>query len=163
MTLSRLRPLDVKFLFNDRAYKLGETINVMLELGARGEVEVREARLDLVCDEHYVESYTVNVPVGPRADAGAPPGLGGLYSSATVPKEVHKDIKESYVHSGEVFLTNSWLRSSAVNQYSVRLSIGTERPPHASIATVKWRLELVVDVARARDVRARHKVNVLLS
>lgn len=163
MTLSKLRPLDVKFLFDDRPYRLGETINVMVELGARGEVEVREARLDLVCEEHYVESYTTNVPVGPRADTGAPPGLGGLYSSATVPKEVHKDIRESYVHSGEVFLTNSLLSSSAVNQYSVRLGVGTERPPHAGIATVKWRLELVADIARARDIRARHKVNVLLS
>ena len=32
MPLSRIRSLGVKFLFDDRPYKLGETISVMLEL-----------------------------------------------------------------------------------------------------------------------------------
>lgn len=81
MPFSRIRPLDVKFLFDDLPYKLGETISVMLELSASNEIEVREARVDLVCEEHYTESYTVNVPIGQRADTGAPAGLGGgVYS-----------------------------------------------------------------------------------
>ena len=162
MPISRLRPLDVKILFDDRPYELGETITVMLELSARGEIEVREARVDLVCEEHYTESYTVNVPIGQRADMGAPAGLAGVYIPASVSKEVHKDVKESYVHSSVVFLTDSLLSSGSTDRYDVRLEIDQEPPPHASSAIVKWRLELVVDVARARDVKTRHKVNVAL-
>ena len=162
MPISRLRPLDVKLLFDDRPYKLGETISVMLELSARGEIEVREARVDLVCEEHYTESYTVNVPIGQRADTGAPAGLAGVYIPASVSKEVHKDIKESYVHSSVVFLTDSLLYSGAIDRYDISLGIEPEPPPHVSTAIVKWRLELVVDVARARDVKTKHKVNVEL-
>jgi hypothetical protein len=162
MPISRLRPLDVKLLFDDRPYKLGETMSVTLELSARREIEVREARVDLVCEEHYTESYTVNVPIGQRADTGAPAGMSGVYIPASVSKEVHKDIKESYVHSSVVFLTDSWLRSGAVDRHSIRLEIEQEPPLHVSTAIVKWRLELVVDVARARDIKTRHKVNVAL-
>ena len=45
-----------------RPYRLGETIKIMVELGANGDVEVREARVDLVCEENYLESYNVMVP-----------------------------------------------------------------------------------------------------
>ena len=160
MPLSRIRPLDAKLLFDDRPYSLGETINATVELNARSEIEVREARLDLVCEEHYTESFTVNVPIGQRADTGAPSGMGGVYIPASVPKLVHKDIKETYVHSSGVFLTDSSLREGAAMPISVRLEIDPEPPPHASVGTVKWRLEVVVDVARARDIKTRHRIRV---
>jgi len=170
MPLSSLRPLDVKLLFDDRPYNLGETIDVTVELEPRREVEVREARVDLVCEERYVESYTVHVPAGGSAAAVGDLG-GGLFGPGAqpplppprVPKEVHKDVKVSYIHSSEVFLTNSLLRPGAVDRHNIGLGIEPEPPPHASTATVSWRLEVVVDVARARDVKARHKVDVALS
>ncbi len=160
MPISRIRPLDAKLLFDDRPYSLGETINAMVELNARSEIEVREARLDLVCEEHYTQSYTVNVPIGQRADTGAPSGMGGVYIPVSIPKQVHKDIKETYVHSSGVFLANSSLRSGAAAPFSVRLEIDQAPPPHADIGTVRWRLEVVVDVARARDIKTRHRVRV---
>ncbi len=169
MPLSRLRPLDVKLLFDDRPYNLGETIDVTVELDSRREVEVREARVDLVCEERYVESYTVHVPAG--GSAAAVGEMGGMFGAGGPPhiprprvaKEVHKDNKESYIHSSEVFLTNSLLRPGAVDRHNIRLGIEPEPPPHASTATVRWTLEVVVDVARARDFKARHKVDVALS
>ena len=79
MPFSRLRPLDVKLLFDDRPYMLGETIDVMLELSARGDIEVREARVDLVCEEYYVESFNVMVPDIKTGRSG-----GGLYGGSTI-------------------------------------------------------------------------------
>ena len=49
----RLRPLDVILTFEDRSYKLGETISCDVELVAKADVEVREARIDLVCQVHW--------------------------------------------------------------------------------------------------------------
>ena len=168
MTLSRLRPLDVRFLFDDRPYRLGETLDIVVELSARGEIEVREARLDLVCEENYIESYNVMVP-----DIKTGRAMGGLYGGSSIaagytptpmiPKLVNKEHRETYVHSSVVFLTDSMLSSGATDQYDIRLGIEPEPPSHVSIATVKWRLEVVVDVARARDVKAWHKVKVVLS
>ena len=167
MPISRLRPLDVKILFDDRPYKLGETINVMLELSARSEIEVREARVDLVCEEYYVESYDIMVP-----DIKTGRSMGGLYGGSgiatgytptpMIPKQVTKEHRETYIHSSVIFLADSLLNSGVTDQYDVRLGIETELPPHAGISVVKWRLELVVDVARARDVKTRHKVDVEL-
>ena len=61
--VSRLRPLDVNLVFEDRPYKLGETINLTMELTPRGDVEVREGRVDLMCEERWQEVSTVMVPV----------------------------------------------------------------------------------------------------
>ena len=49
----RLRPLDVILNFENRSYKLGETISCNVELDARVDVDVREGRIDLVCQVHW--------------------------------------------------------------------------------------------------------------
>ena len=165
MPLTRILPLDLKLLFDDRQYKLGEFMDIVVEVTARGDVEVREARVDLVCEEHYWESFNVMAPDIKTARSG-----GGLYGGSSVaagytptpmiPKQVNKEIKESYVHSSVVFLTDTWLRPGVTDRHVIRLEVGSEPPPHASNATVKWRLETAMDVARARDVKKRHKVKM---
>lgn len=168
MPLTRIRPLDVKLLFDDRPFKLGEAIDIVVELSARGDVEVREARVDLVCEEHYWDSYSVMVPdiqTG-RSVGGFYGGMGtaaGYTPTPMIPKQVNKEIRETYVHSSVVFLTDTWLRPGVTDQYSIRLELGSEAPPHASTATIRWRLEMAADVARARDVKTRHKVKVELA
>ena len=47
----RLLPLDLEFDFEDRAYKLGETIRVSVDMTPKADVHIREARVDLVCQE----------------------------------------------------------------------------------------------------------------
>ncbi len=48
---SRLFPLGVKVSFEDRVYGLGETINLALELSPKRDMQAREGRVDLVCEE----------------------------------------------------------------------------------------------------------------
>ena len=168
MPLTRIRPLDVKFELDDRPYKLGETMDIVVEVSARGDVEVREARVDLVCEEHYWESYSVMVPdikTGRSAGGlyGGPGTAAGYTPAPLIPKQVNKEIRETYVHSSVVFLTDTWLRPGVTDRYNARLEVASEPPPHASNATLKWRLETAVDIARARDVKTRHKVKVELA
>ena len=103
MPLSRIRPLDLKLAFADRSYGLGETIHATVELTPRSDVEIREARVDLVCEEQYLESYTVQVPSGQPSDAGSPFNIGGTYVPPRIPKQVTKDVRQTYVHSSVVF------------------------------------------------------------
>ena len=98
MPLSRIRPLDVTLVCDDRQYKLGEAIDIVVELSARGDVEVREARVDLVCEEKYVETYNVMVPDIKTGRSGG--GLLGGTSIAVgytptpmIPKQVVKEHK----------------------------------------------------------------------
>ena len=125
MVISRLRPLGVKLDFGDRSYKLGETINITVELNPRGDVEVREGRVDLVCEVRWREISTVKVV----ASRGGMPKLGGYAPpTAWVTKQVTKDRKETYVHSSVVFLTNTQLHSGAPGRYNTRLDIQPEPP-----------------------------------
>ena len=151
--VSRLRPLEVNLVFDDRLYKLGETIDLVVELTARGDVEVREGRVDLVCDARYTERYTVmaaeRIPGPDRA-----PG-----TRFSVPRQITKEHKETYVHSSVVFTTDARL-ASGTRQYRAQLEIGPESPAEGHQPTVKWTLVAAIDVTRARDVKSRQRVKV---
>ncbi len=49
----KLKPLELSFDFEDREYDLGDTIDIHVDLSPNGEVDVREARVDLVCEERF--------------------------------------------------------------------------------------------------------------
>ena len=153
--VTRLFPLNVKVSVEDRSYRLGETINLTVELSPRRDMEVREARVDLVCEEVWREVFTVMMPVrghSPYAREHAP----------SVPQQRTNTHREAFVHSSVVFLENAQLRSGVAASYSLRLDIGTEPPPHADEATLSWRLKTTVDVAGARDITARRLLKVTL-
>ncbi len=155
MVTSRLRPLDVKLFFEDRPYKLGETIDLTTELDARGDVEVREGRVDLVCEARWTEIYTIMVSGGRSVRLG-----GTINTPPKIPKQVTKEHKETYIHSSVVFLQDTRLDSRTRGSYRARLEIEPESLPHAAEATVKWTLVAAVDVAGARDIKTRRAVKV---
>ena len=159
----RLRPLDVTLKFEDRSYKLGETINCDVELAVKADVDVREARIDLVCQVHWAETYTVMVPSVMPSRSGAMVGpTGRTYIPPSVPKQVSKEYKESYVHSSVVFLQDAQLQSAGRNTYQAKLEIQPETPDNAEKGTVSWSLVAAIDVARARDINKKQKVRVTL-
>lgn len=162
MAVSLFRPVDVEIDFDERSYGLGESIGVKVKLSARRDLEVREARLDLVCEEQFAESYTVSVPSGQPTDYGSPWGQFGVYRPPRMPKKVDREVRESYVHSSALFLENAALGSGTVQQLSFDIHIEAEPPPHASVGGSRWWLEAVIDVAKARDVRTRHTVDVVV-
>ena len=162
MAVSLFRPVDVEIAFDERSYGLGESIGVRVNLSARRDVAVREARLDLVCEEQFAESYTVSVPSGPPTDYGSPWGQFGVYRAPKMPKQVNQDKKESYVHSSALFLESATLSAGSVQRLSFDMHIEAEPPPRASVGSSRWWLEVVLDLAKARDVRTRHVVDVVV-
>ena len=114
-------------------------------------MEIREARLDLVCDARYTERITVMVPQTVPGQARA--------AVINVPKQVSKDYKKTYVHSLVVFMTDTNL-APGTHQYRARLDIGPEPPAIGRQPTVKWTLVTAIDVARSRDVKKRRRVKV---
>ena len=53
--VSRLFPLGINIAFEQRPYKLGETIHVTVELVPRRDIRVREVRVDLVCETRRIK------------------------------------------------------------------------------------------------------------
>ena len=158
--VSRLRPLDVTVDFDDRTYKLGDTIDLRVALTARGDVGVREGRVDLECEVRYIEHSTVMMPAYRRTASGP----GTPVSTASIPqvrKQITKEHKETYVHSSVSFMTDAQL-PAGTRQYRAGLEVQLEPPAHADQGTVKWTLVTTIDVARARDVKRRRRVKVAI-
>ena len=153
--LSRLFPLGVKVSFEDRVYKLGETINLTVELSPRRDIEVREGRVDLVSEEAWREVFTVMMPVR----RGHAPIMAGGHAPS-IPQQRTKTNREAFVHSGVVFLRDTRLASGRIGSYNARLEIEPKPPPHAGQGKVRWRLVTTTDVAGARDIKARRLVKV---
>ena len=161
MALSRLYPLDMNLTFDDRPYSLGETIRVLVELAPRRDIVVREARVDLVCEEDFVMSYTIMSPGRPSLSSHRTPGE--VYVSPPLLRQrVKKEEREAYVHSSVPLLGETTLQRDTAVQYEVDLFINTQSPPRVSVAKIEWRLEGFVDVVMARDTRARYGVQVEL-
>ncbi len=149
--LSPLFPLGVKVSFEDRVYKLGETINLTVELSPKRDMEVREGRVDLVREEVWREVFTVMIPVGGGYARGLAP---------SVPQRRTKTSREALVHSSAVFIRDTRLASGRTGSFNARLEIEPEPPPHARQGKVRWRLVTTTDVAGARDIKARRLVKV---
>ena len=88
----------------------------------------------------------------PAARAG---GRGGDGSH-----RVTESHRETYVHSSVVFLKDGRLQSGRVSRHNATLLILPKPPPHADKATLSWRLVTTVDLAGARDIKARRLVKV---
>ncbi len=161
MVLNRLYPLDMSLAFEDRPYSLGETIRIHVELTPRRDVEVREARVDLVCEEDFVMSYTVMAPGRPSMTSHRNPGEG-FVSTPLLRQRVKREQREAYVHSSAPLLGDATLQRDTAVQLTADLYINTQAPPRVSVARIEWRLEGVVDVVMGRDVRTQYKLQVEL-
>ena len=161
----KLRPLDLKLDFEDRDYELGDTINVKLELTTSGDVDVREGRVDLVCEERFLHSY---VYTGPGQIQGM-----GMHGMPQVTHRMSRQQKERYVHSNVVFLNETRLGSGKRSTQSARLQIQTVPPRRLDEArglqrnaqsswTFKWTLVATIDVVRGRNPRAQRAVKITL-
>ena len=58
----KLKPLELGLDFKDRVYELGDTIDVQVALTPNGDVDARGGRVDLVCEERYIQTGTTFVP-----------------------------------------------------------------------------------------------------
>jgi hypothetical protein len=139
--------------FPNRAYALGETIDIDVGITSKADASVNEGRVDLVCKERYAETFTKMERVGLYPKGKTPP------KDMFAKREV-KVLKESYVHSSTVFLENARLQPGAPARYSTRLVIQPEPPRHAKVGTATWTLEATVRIESGDTVSQTRKVNV---
>ncbi len=167
-----LKPLELSFQFEDREYNLGDTVDIQVNLKPAGDVSVREARVDLVCEEVYSRNQRgVVIPAG---GSGLIQGGNSFKSTDYVPASSWVDQRaESYVHSSVVLLQDGTLRSGEPTAYSARLQIQPQPPTHLDEAmdlqrdaeaswSFKWTLVASVNVVRGRDQKRQRKVKVKL-
>ena len=163
--VTRLWPLEITMEFEDRSYKLGETIDIDLELTARREVVIREGHVDLMCRERYTRTHTVPVQEQKRPGMGA--GAGAMGPPTIGSKQATKTEDESYSQSGAVIFTEASLEPGETSIHKIKLKIGSDPPrylsdPSVTEADVLRELVASFDVAQAFDVTERQPIRVAL-
>ena len=135
-------PVSARMDLEDRAYGLGGSMKLSIELQARREIDVEEASVDLECEEQWADTYVKMEPLG---KTGGMLGRGKPMPGPAAPKrhvEVHTN---TFVHSSVTFASGIRLAPGTPSRYDITLDIGDERPPHASGGTLKWRLVTTIN------------------
>ena len=163
----KLRPLVVKLDVEEGPFKLGESINLTVELVPNGDIEVREGRVDLICEERYTQTFTYSGSTVGRA------GSTGYAVAENIPHRATNETKETYIHSSVVYLQDSRLKGGRAARYGARLEIQPVPPRHLDEArelqkdansawSFKWRLVATANVVRGRDPKTQRTVKVAL-
>ena len=169
----KFKPLELTFEFEQRWYDLGETIDIQLNLKPNGEVDIREARVDLICEEIHTRNQS-GISMG---SGGASSIAGGSFARSNdyVPTTTSvNQTKESYVHSSVVFLKDKTLNNNDLIVHTAKLKIEQQLPPHFEDAkalvrnseeswTFKWKLVASVNIVRGRDQKKQRQANVKLT
>ena len=166
--LDRVRPLQVGLEFDERTYTLGETIEAVVEIQPSASIQIRSGRLDLVCEERYIQ----------RGESFVPDFLGAYRDGNTVvhsgqTSHVAQERKETFVHSSVRFMEETRLTGGATASRRANLVVGTATPPHfeealalerdaSSAWTFRWTLIATIDVARGRDAQVEREVKIRL-
>ena len=163
----KLKPMDISFDFENRVYDLGDAIELQVTLTPNGDANVRDGRIDLVCEEHYSQTGTTFVPDTYASSTGAGQGTSGST------RNVGTERKERVVHSTVSFLEPGRLTGGAPSVHTVRLQVQPSPPPHfeelialqddaQSSWTFEWTLTATVDVVRGRNPSVVRAVRVNL-
>lgn len=150
-------PLRIRLDFEDRPYRLQDSIDVMVELDPRRDLEVIEGRVDLVCEQRYTMTHVRYVSIG------RPPGVlrQGPPSPITHPKREIHEYTEEYPHSSFEFANSAPLRAKVKSQYRIRLKIDLKPPPHTE-GTLKWSLTATCELGDEQSVSESRSVTVTL-
>ena len=165
--VSRFRPLDAEVAFEERSYALGDTVDVTVGLTPKSDVNVREARLELVWEGRWTSSSFVAAEATHStrhfAQAGAAFGAPATSTRGT------KVRRERYVHSNVVFLSDLGLKEGVRATHRVGLHLQPQLPRQVTGASKRdraqttWSLVLTVDIVGARDVRVSKPIDIVSS
>ena len=89
-------PVSARVELEDRAYELGGSMKLSIELQARREIDVEEARVDLECEEQWADTYVKMEPLG---KTGGMLGRGKPMPGPAAPKRHVQVYTDTFAHS----------------------------------------------------------------
>ena len=156
--------LDIDF--PDREYELGGRVDVRIILAPDRDVSIRNARVDLVCNQTYTHHSAW--------EGGTVPRVGYSGRAAYVAGGMDVDQRtESYVHSTVSTLEDTALRAGVAETHRVDLRIDPAPPKRwdqaveahrnaAAAWSFAWTLVVSLDIARGRDSKIEREVRIKL-
>ena len=170
----RLDPLEVTLEFEDKQYRLGDSVDATVTLVPNSDIVIRKASLNLV-----VEGRRTEVKMGRAMGAGGASTLQGgnphVSTDFTPMQQTTEERTYAEVCYSETFLVSTSVRNGNLSRHRVPLDIGPglprpalearelQRDANSSLSMERWWIEVKVDVARGRDPTVRHRIDVTLS
>lgn len=156
--------LDIDF--PDREYELGGRIDVRIILTPERDVRIRNARVDLVCNQTYTHHSAWEGGTAPRAGYSG----RGVYVAGGMDVDQRT---ESYVHSTARALEDTSLRAGVAETHRVDLRVDPTPPKRweqaveddrnaAAAWSFAWTLSISLDIARGRDMKVERDVRIKL-
>lgn len=164
------RTVPISLKFEDRTYKLGDTIEVVVELKPTHKVEVRGGMVELVLEEKFTKTETVRT-MGMGGSASMQGGVvtrsnDYLAATPTTTSKIEKSVRSTGSLVGTTVIDAGQSYS-----YTVKVPIGISEPKHLQDAkeleqdstqswSFTWKLVATVDVPRGKDAKAEAVVKV---
>ena len=157
--------LDIDF--PDREYELGGRIDVRIILAPERDLRIRNARVDLLCNQTYSRHSAWGGGTAPRVGYSG----RGVYVAGGMDVDQRT---ESYVHSTVSTLADVSLKAGVMETHRVDLRIDPTPPKRLREAveddsnaaagwSFAWTLAVSLDIARGRDRKAEREVRIKLS
>ena len=182
--INRLFPLKADLIFDDRQYRLSDTIVVAVEITPSFDVELREGRGELLCHERWEEIHSFKVQGGslPHRTTAGGVFVGRLpVTRANIPGSAVKKYAKTYVHTSETFLAGVTLRSGRPQRFEVRLEpertllsmdeMRGRRNPDRRLSdfradlgehAARWKLRTFIDLVLTRNIKVQRDVSILV-
>jgi hypothetical protein len=151
--VSRLHPLRIEASFPSRPYHLGDTVPVAAKLIADAHTVIRHGVAEVLCEEHYVERYEVDVPLHEGTQALRPSVLHEI---------VVKPHTDHYLQGSAIIAEDLELRPGESREFHVDLRIEEEPPPNIEISSTTWHVAFRFDIAMARDLAVRMPIDIVV-
>ena len=148
-----LRDPMIRLEFDSRTYKLGESLNLSVEIVANRGIRISEGLVDLHHERRYVENTQKMVPDYMANRIYLRGNMAGRQpTKIMVPTRVTETFQDRYRHSSVDFLNDVELSEKANQKFNATLEIQPETPPHYGEGETKWILEVILVLPNGREI-----------
>ena len=158
----RGRPIQIKFGVDCEVFEYGRTYDIHVSLRAFRHIKIKNARLDLVIEKHYAETFTHQV-------AGR--GHSGIFLPAKktvmIPKqEVVEKSEFTVSDSSDLHMTSTRLGRGESLKKRVTICMPSRAQSLASTGHLSWSLDCIVDIesddefSEQRSILKSLKINI---
>ncbi len=163
--VSRLNPVRINISFPRKTYRLGDAVDMRVDITADTDVTVREARIGMECQIRYTERRS-----GISRRDAINRGSVGAIIPGTAPQMITEsvEVELSDTYPAQTFLTDRRLQAGRLHSGAVRLEIPSELGRNAKYARSMarpvfwWRVVVTADISLARDVTESRQIDVSL-
>ena len=158
--IARLRPIDLTVNFEDRIYRLGETVSLSVVIKPIRNATITDCKIQLLYEEQWEEFFFVSVPRFPSSPRS---GRESSFTGPPISKHVVERHREEIVHTTICFLQNTELSEEKLEMYPLQFPIGPIHAGRPIAQTIRWHFAISVSMLGYHSVWINLPIKIDLS